>query len=162
MATTTQTVAAPAWQQQFEQQLGNALGSLTIEIEAMDRDIELGAPGHHFLARINSGPPPGDNPYPTFTPRRVAVGIGEHRITDFFDISQGGQPSMRDAILSIIRNDDYTFFGVVRLGFEHQPHLERPVTVLIAVRPSTTTVSRAGQIVTDVGRYVHRLVFFSF
>ncbi|KAK1763107.1 hypothetical protein QBC33DRAFT_518907 [Phialemonium atrogriseum] len=110
------------------------------------RFVESDSPDGEFLARATYDPAA-----PLRSPRhmlpsstsRVAMAIGKHRILEPFDLADQDHESMRDTLLGILQQDQWSCLAVVRVGFRGADVYEFPVTVLISVKPCAMTTSRA-------------------
>lgn len=86
------------------------------------------------------------------------MSIGKHQIVEFFDLGNQGQASIRDHLLEILQDDQWSCLAVVRIGFKGAHVDESPVTVLISVKPSAVATSRAVEIVNGAADYIYRCV----
>lgn len=125
------------------------------------RFVESGSPDGQFLARATYDPAaPLHSPKHLlpFETSRVAMAIGKHPILELFDLADRDHESMRDALLKILQQDQWSCLAVVRVGFKGADVDEFPVTVLISVKPFAMTTSRAVEIVNKAADCIYGFV----
>lgn len=121
--------------------------------------IERGGEMCYFLARASLGRqytrpgPRKDGPSSVSPAHRVATSISGHPIVKVFDL--GIRPPLR-ALLDDVASDKWRIVVPLRIGFHAEGREGNPLTILIAMEPSTMNVEGAADLVEAVANIVYR------